>query len=689
MNDLLLEIGCEELPARFIPGVLEQLTVKVQHYLGEARISYNKVNTFGTPRRLALIIEGVAGKQQDLEEEIKGPPLKVAFDSAGNPTQAALGFARNQGVAPADLVQKSIAAGDYVYAVIRQVGEDTENLLPAILERVIGELSFPKSMRWTTKQRFARPIRWLLALYGNKVLSIEYAGVRSGNNSYGHRFLHPGPVKIEKPADYCQAMEKAWVIVDQEARKAVISQQIDAIAKQVEGEVMAQDELLWEIVYLVEYPTALCGSFDPAYLTLPPEVLITPMKEHQRYFPLLDDAGQLLPKFIAVHNGTDEHLDLIRMGNERVLKARLDDARFFYNEDLKRTLRSRVDDLKAVVFQEQLGTIYEKVERTGKLAAYLADQLGLEQERRDHTIQGAYLAKADLVTNMVGEFPELQGVMGREYALYDGEPKGVAMAIYEHYLPRFANDQVPQTLPGALVGIADRIDTIVGCFAVGLTPTGSQDPYALRRQAAAVLTIILEHDLPLNLTELITKSYELYLEGHSLQIPVQDMVSEFFKARFQRILEEVYGLRYDIVEAVLAAGIGPVTDVLVRGVVLQEALEQGHLESLLKAYERVSNLAAKATQEEIDPQLLTEEAEGHLFSVYKRVEEEVESLVANRSYRKVVDSLQALVDPVDNFFDKVLVMAEDSAIRANRLALLAAISRVMSSLGNLKSIRVS
>ncbi|HHV44488.1 MAG TPA: glycine--tRNA ligase subunit beta [Firmicutes bacterium] len=689
MRDLLLEIGCEELPARFIPGVLEQLKERARELLTESRITFGTVSSYGTPRRLALVVEDVAEKQADLEEEIKGPPARVAFDADGAPTKAALGFAKNQGLAPEELVVKSTPGGDYVYAVLRQTGAATEELLPSILEQIIAQLGFPKSMRWATKERFARPIRWLLALYGDRVLQIQYAGVQSGNNSYGHRFLHPGPVEIPEPKAYRKALKGAWVVVDQEERKELIKTQIDQLGKQVGGTVVAADGLLEEIVHLVEFPTALCGSFDPAYLALPEEVLITPMQEHQRYFALRDQQGKLLPKFIAVHNGSEAHLDVITRGNERVLKARLDDARFFYDEDRKRSLRSRVEELKKVVFQEKLGTIYEKMERTRALVDYLAGKVGLDEESKASALEAAYLAKADLVTNMVGEFPELQGVMGREYALQDGEPKAVAVAIYEHYLPRFADDHLPQTLPGAIVGIADRMDTIVGCFGVGLRPTGSQDPYALRRQAAAILTIILEHDLPVDLLELIQRSYALYAETQTFAAEVPGEVAEFFQARFQRILEEVYGLPYDVVDAVLAQGVGPVRDVLARGVVLHEALQGGELAPLLKAHERVTNLAAKATGSKVDPSLFVEAAEKELYEVFSRVAVEVEEHLANGAYQKVVQSLLQLTRPVDRFFDEVLVMAEDEAVRQNRLGLLAALSAVLSTLGNLKAIRAS
>ena len=477
-KDLLLEIGTEEVPAHVMPGVLAQLKERAEKAFQENRIAFASVRTLGTPRRMALLVKDLAEKQADVTSENRGPSVKIAFDADGKPTKAAQGFARGQHVAPEDLVEKD----GYVYAVVHETGKETAELLKTLLPELICALSFPNNMRWGSLEfKFIRPIRWLVALFDSEVIPFEVANVTSGRVSRGHRFLSQGDFSIAKADDYEKDCEAQYIIVDPEKRKAMIRAQIEAVAKENGGRAEITDDLLEEVLYLVEYPTALCGRFEEKYLQLPPEAVITPMRDHQRYFPVKDDAGKLLPLFITVRNGGKEYLETVQHGNERVLRARLADAQFFFDEDRKKSLEEHRDKLKTVVFQQGLGTMYEKTERLAQLADFIADEIGADEKAHKHARRAALLSKADLVTGMVTEFTELQGIMGREYAKLDGECEKVAIAIDEHYMPRFAGDAQPQTTAGRIVSTADKIDTIVGTFHLGKIPTGSQDPFALRR----------------------------------------------------------------------------------------------------------------------------------------------------------------------------------------------------------------
>ncbi|MGH7430001.1 MAG: glycine--tRNA ligase subunit beta, partial [Candidatus Methylomirabilaceae bacterium] len=489
-KDLLFEIGTEEIPSGYMAPALKDLEAEARRLFQEQRVAFSGVRTFGTPRRLVLYVERLEETQSDRVREIIGPARSVAYDQEGRPTKAALGFARAQGIPVEKLQVKTLDRGDYVVASIEERGARLEELLPAILPRLVSSLSFPKFMRWgqgTT--RFVRPIRWLLALYGGRVIPFDIDGVRSGNRTFGHRFLSRGQIRIRGFEDYVKRLEERHVIVDQARRRQLVVKLAQEAAAKVGGKPVLDDDLVESVTYLVEFPNVVCGGFQREYLSLPRDVIMTPMRKHQRYFPVVDKAGQLLPHFIAISNMQARDMEVIREGNERVLRARLKDADFFFKEDRKIPLADRVPKLGGIIFQERLGTMLDKVERLQQLVAYLCGRIA--PELTDDAQRAAQLCKADLVTTMVKEFPNLQGTMGREYARLSGESPAVAHAIEEHYLPRFAGDRLPESLCGAIVGLADRIDSICGCFGIGLIPSGSEDPYALRRLGQGVVQLLL------------------------------------------------------------------------------------------------------------------------------------------------------------------------------------------------------
>lgn len=684
-KDLLLEIGTEEIPAKFMPGALAQLENITKTKLAELRIVHGEVRTVGTPRRLAVIIRAVAGSQADKHSENKGPSVKIAFAEDGTPTKAALGFARGQGVDPSAFVVKD----GYIYAVVQEVGRQTTELLPELLTDIINHLSFPKSMRWgDLDMRFARPIRWVVALFGSEVVPFTLPGVTSGNMTRGHRFLGKAEIEVNSVEDYFSRLDENYVMVDPDVRRRVIREQIETLALSRGGTATIDAELLEEVVHLVEYPTALCGSFEEKYLSLPPEAIITPMREHQRYFPVTGKDGKLLPMFITVRNGGAEHIDIVCHGNERVLKARLADARFFFEEDQKVALTDRVEKLKSIVFQEGLGTLYDKVLRLERLAAAIGQMLGISQEELTIVNRGAHLAKADLVTGMVCEFTELQGIMGREYALLHGENPAVAQAIFEHYLPRFAGDMLPQTTAGRLISIVDKMDNIVATFSRGLIPTGSQDPYALRRQALGIVHILIEAKYPVSLTAIAAQAMDLLgISDNERQTKLLADIQDFFRLRIKNVLTDE-ALKYDMIDAVLAAGVDDVYDTWLRAKAM--AVEGGTIamQKAVQALIRVGNLAKNASSETIDPGLFTAEAEHALYKAYTDARAAVEKHEAEKNYQGVLTVLAAMAAPIDAFFGAVMVMVEDTAVKNNRLALLKAISGLSAHTADLTKIVV-
>lgn len=673
-KDLLLEIGTEEIPARFIPGSLSQLEAKAREMLKEAGLKFSGMRVTGTPRRLALHVFDLAARALDREKEVKGPPKNIAFDAAGNPTKAALGFARNQGIPLSETVLKETKEGEYLFAFLREEGQPAVKILPQLLLDLIRALTFPTTMRWSDQElRFIRPIHWLVALWGKELIPISLAGVNSGRKTYGHRFLSLGPVDILDPGDYYKRLREHYVIVDPKEREKLIREQSDGLARAEGGKVLWDKELLEEVVNLVEYPTALLGSFAPPYLELPTEVVTTPMKEHQRYFPVVDLTGELLPLFITIRNGTGENIHIVREGNEKVLHARLEDAKFFYEEDQKVPLRDRVKGLKDVTFLEGLGSIYDKVERMRDFAHFIVENLGLDEPVFSLVDRTAILAKADLTTNIVNEFNELQGIMGREYALLSGENPVVAQGIYEHYLPRFAGDELPQTMVGTVVSVADKLDSICGCFGIGIVPTGSADPYALRRQAYGVVNILLGSDLDIRLSALIEHGLGIYQGQNLLQRDIEEVtmqILDFFSARIKHTCSD-RGAAYDSIEAVMAAGYDHVAQVRDRLEAVEEMRRQPEFASILTMYNRVHNLARKAEgTETCSPDLLQELAEKNLYRQYQKVLPQVQEALRLWDYRKVLGELLALDESIDAFFDQVLVMAEEDKLKKNRLALL-------------------
>ena len=720
MEKLLFEIGTEEIPAKFMPGILAQLKELAEKKMDELRIPYEAVKVYGTPRRMTFIADGVAEHQADSTIEAKGPSVKIAFKD-GEATKAAQGFARGQGVDVEDLEVR----GEYVYAVKHLAGQEVEDLLPGLLHDILTSLSFPKTMRWADHDfRFVRPIRWLVALFGDDVIPVEITGVKSGKFSRGHRFLRPALVEgakaVESLDDAKELLEKAvsavkntvssavnktpgaveipcaeayeevlkdnFVMVDQDARRELIRQQVIDLAIEEGGHAEIDEDLLEEVNYLVEWPTALCGSFEERFLPLPKECIITPMREHQRYFPVLKEDGSLLNKFITVRNGGKEHLDVVAHGNERVLRARLSDAEFFFNEDRKQPLEARLAKLTTVSFQEGLGNMNDKSQRLVKAADMIAFGLNSKVDR-EKLARTALLCKTDLVTGMVVEFTELQGVMGREYALLDGEAPEVAKGIYEHYLPRFAGDELPATDIGRIVGIADKLDNIVSTFSRGLAPTGSQDPYALRRQALGIINILIDGNYHVSMIKLIAGvAYLLNIPSEKTKEVIMP-VMDFFKQRLKNMLLD-QGIRYDVVDAVLADDRNDdIADLAARAQALNAFVATEEAPALIQAATRVANLCKKIEQETaINTNLFQNPAEGELHKAVTELNNEMLLATVQFNYAAVLQTACKLVAPVNKFFDDVMVMDNDEQIKNNRLALLSAVKDITHAVGDLSCI---
>lgn len=660
-RDLLFEIGTEEIPAHVMPHLLEDLAQLAETMLKEHRLSYEKVRTLGTPRRATLIVTGLAERQEDINTETRGPSVAIAFDADGNPTKAGAGFARGQGVDPSALIQRD----GYVYASVHESGAATAELLTSLLPDLVRAIPLPNSMRWGDLDfRFIRPIRWFVALYGTEIVPFTLAGVTSGNHSRGHRTLAPADFVITSAADYEAACEKAYIIVDPERRRAMICEQITETAKACGGTAEITPDLLEEVLYLVEYPTALSGSFEEKYLALPAEAVITPMRDHQRYFPVKAADGSLLPAFITVRNGGKAHLDVVAHGNERVLRARLADAQFFFDEDRRKSLAEHREKLKTVVFQRGLGSMYEKTERlmalttaiVEEMAAGDADGTALADAQR-----AAELSKADLVTGMVTEFTELQGIMGREYALLDGEDPAVARAIDEQYMPRFAGDELPQTPLGVALSVADKIDNIVGTFSQGRIPTGSQDPFGLRRQALGLVLMLIEQESTMLLSDLVDEACDLY-DLEEFRDKMQVYVADFIRLRLKNVLSE-RGVHYDVQEAVLG-DVDLVADVPVRAAYVERLLASEGGEALVQSFVRVGNIARSVTGGTVDPALFKAEEEGALLSSYQA------AAAARAEGEDTLPAEQALGRAIDTFFDAVMVMDKDARVKENRLSLL-------------------
>ena len=680
---LLFEIGTEEIPARFIAKTKADMKGYLEKTLKELHIEYKSIELKCTPRRFVVVIDELAENQATVEEELKGPAKKIAFDENNNPSKALLGFLKGKDISPEEVYFKTVGKDEYAHIKLTKEGQAVKGLLKDIFEGMIKSTTFPKSMRWGGKNiRFVRPIRYFVCLMDEEVIDFEIEGIKTGNITKGHRFLGSSEIVINTPDEYEAKLKENFVILDDEQRKALILEQCKAVADSLGGTLMMDEDLLEEVNYIVEYPTAFYGEFDESYLSLPKEAIITPMKEHQRYFPVLDEDGKLLNKFITVRNGDSYEIDNVKRGNEKVLDARLSDALFFYHEDTKKPLEAYVERLDTIVFQQKLGTILDKTKRIQNLSEKIAKALALTLPNLD---RAAYLSKADLTTAMVFEFTELQGIMGRYYANLSNEPSEVAEAIYEHYLPRFAGDELPSTNEGIILALSDRLDSVAGFFAIGIQPTGSQDPYALRRQALGILNIMMEKKLDVRLFDLLDLALENFdFEDMDKQSVKSDLMS-FFELRLKNLFTDM-GIRYDVVDAIINIEDSNPFDLLIRAKDLDAWVKNNSVTEALQTFSRISNISKEAIAGKVDEALFAHDSEAKLNTAYNSIKAEVEAMLARREYVKALELLISIKDSVDAFFDSVMIMDENMDIRANRLAMLSNIRTTMESVADLSKI---
>ena len=681
-KDLLFEIGAEEIPAGFMPNILGQLKQLAETKLNDAHLPFESIATYGTPRRLALIVKGLADTSAEISERHKGPSASIAYDADGNATKAAIGFARGKGLDVADLVVED----GYIYAETKTAGVPAKDIVTDMLPQLITGLNFPKSMHWgNLDAKFVRPVRWLVALLDEEVIPVEFATVKSGNVTRGHRFLGADEITIKNASSYVDTLKENFVMVDQDARRELISKQLHDMAASKNASIVWDDDLLEEINYLVEWPTALCGGFEESYLALPDAAIITPMKDHQRYFPLVGQDGKLLPMFLTVRNGSDHSIEVVQAGNERVLRARLDDAKFFFNEDRKKPLIDRQDGLTKIVFQEGLGNLADKTERLLKLGRVFGEECGLHEDAVVVLERATELAKTDLTTGMVTEFTELQGVMGKEYALLDGESPEVAEAIFEQYLPRFAGDVLPQTEAGKVLSIIDKVDNIVATFSRGLIPTGSQDPYALRRQTIGILNILLGSEWNISLRPIFKASMELLNVPAEKQDELLDQVEEFFTLRLKNIFLD-REVPHHVIDLLLSNNELSVADVegLVNALLANRIDEDVEL---VQAYTRMYNLVKDVEYTGVNSDLLKEDAEKALFEAASKASEVSSAAWEAGDYDAVVAVPATLVPAINKFFEDVMVMDKDEAIKANRLQLVRLAYSVMAIIGDISALK--
>ena len=681
-KDLLFEIGAEEIPAGFMPNILGQLKQLAETKLNDAHLPFESIATYGTPRRLALIVKGLADTSAEISERHKGPSASIAYDADGNATKAAIGFARGKGLDVADLVVED----GYIYAETKTAGVPVKDIVTDMLPQLITGLNFPKSMHWgNLDAKFVRPVRWLVALLDEEVIPVEFATVKSGNVTRGHRFLGADEITIKNVASYVDTLKENFVMVDQDARRELISKQLHDIAASKNASIVWDDDLLEEINYLVEWPTALCGGFEESYLALPDAAIITPMKDHQRYFPLVDQDGKLLPMFLTVRNGSDHSIEVVQAGNERVLRARLDDAKFFFNEDRKKPLIDRQDGLTKIVFQEGLGNLADKTERLLTLGRVFSEECELHEDARVVLERATELAKTDLTTGMVTEFTELQGVMGKEYALLDGESPEVAEAIFEQYLPRFAGDVLPQTEAGKVLSIIDKIDNIVATFSRGLIPTGSQDPYALRRQTIGILNILLNSEWNISLRPIIVESMNLLNVPADKQDELLGQVEEFITLRLKNIFLD-REVPHHVIDLLLSNNELSVADAegLVKALLANRIDENVEL---VQAFTRMYNLVKDVTYTGVDESLLKEDAERALYEMATKASEASIDAWDKNDYDAVVAVPATLVPAINKFFEDIMVMDKDEAIKANRLQLVRLAYSVMAIIGDISALK--
>ncbi|MGL4392469.1 MAG: glycine--tRNA ligase subunit beta [Fusobacteriaceae bacterium] len=685
---LLFEIGMEEIPARFLEPALSDLQKNIEKKLQENRIKFDTIKTFGTPRRLIIFAEGLEEKQKDLDVVNMGPIKSVAFGGNGEITNAGIGFAKSQGVNQNDLEIISTPKGEYVAVKKFMKGEETAKIIPEILKSSVLELTFPKSMKWSDKKiKFARPIKWYLALLDSKIINFEIEGITSGNKSRGHRFFGK-EFEAENPDDYLKKIRENNVIIDIEERKDLIRKLIDKNCVGENEKVLIGEELLSEVTNLVEYPYPIVGSFNAEFLEVPQDILIISMQVHQRYFPILNRDGKLQPKFVVVRNGI-ESSEFVKNGNEKVLSARLSDARFFYNEDLKAPFENNIEKLKEVVYQKDLGTIYEKIERVKIIAEKLIVDLKLENKKAN-IIRTAELCKADLVSHMIGEkeFTKLQGYMGEDYAIRNGEDENVATGIREHYLPRFQGDELPTTSEGMIVGLADRIDTLVGCFGVGLIPTGSKDPFALRRAALGIVNIIAKKNLEFSLEDITKVSLDLFEEKKILKRPKEEIfkeVMDFFNQRIINVFADM-GFRKDYIAAVVAVDNKTITEVQAKIETLGKIIGSADFEKFVGLAKRIGNIARECSDFGFDEKLLVHPLEKDLDKFTKNMQEKMKNNLENKKYQEYIKDIVSGVDLIDKYFAEVMILDKDEKIKKNRLSQMKILDEILNKMADFKLI---
>ena len=681
----LIEIGTEEIPARFLPAALSDLSTIAAKLFSEHRIGYHGIRTYATPRRLALIMDGVEPVQGDMVKEVFGPSKKVSFDEQGNPTKAAVGFAHSAGINVSDLKIKIKGKAEYIAAVIEEKGLETKTVLPELAKKIILSLHFPKSMRWGYGSlHFARPICWILTLFGSETVPFELDGIKSSNMTRGHRFLSPAAFQVRDITSYMSLLENNLVTLDQEKRKKSIRNNIAALFSDPVIQPIIDEELLEMVTYIVEYPVPVLCSFKAEYLNLPKELLITVMKDHQKYFGVQDSTGNLLNHFVVISNTTAENAETVRIGAERVIKARFDDAKFYYHEDTATPLSEKVESLKDVTFHDKLGSTHEKVERMMAIAAYLSEKIA--SSLKDKALRAAKLSKADLITGVVREFPELQGIMGKYYATHDKEDSEVATAIEEQYLPKNYGDRVPQTDIGAIVSLADRIDNISAFFSIGLIPTGSEDPFALRRQAMGIISIILDKGYSLNLTEIFGHALKNLRNVVSEEETLENIIS-FMEQRTEFILSSS-GYEQDLIKSVISlSSFQPLKLITLRLNALQELRKEELFQNFLLAIKRVKNITPKTPLPPVNTDLFMQEEEKNLYTSFVALRNQCMPLLDSENFSDGIRVFTQITPPINTFFDKVMVMDKQEEIKTNRLALLKGIWETLSLIADFSKIQ--
>ena len=684
-SSLLLEIGTEDIPARFLPSAIQQLKENTETIFKDNHIRFLEVKTLGSPRRLTVIANGILPMQEDRTKEIFGPSKKAAFDADGSPTKAATGFANSQGISVEKLIVKNKDKGEYVVAVIEEKGIHVRELLPDILKKIVLSVHLPKSMRWgSNDMRFIRPIRWLLSIFDNSAISFEIDGIKSSNMTRGHRFLSPAAFQIKEIPAYAKLLANNHVIVDPQERRRIITEKAEELSSSINGKIVKDEELIETVSNLVEYPVPVLGSFSEEYLKLPKELLITVMREHQKYFAIEDIKGVLTNYFIIISNTAEENSETVKIGAERVIRARFEDAKFYFEEDCRKKLEDRINDLKNVVYQEKLGTLYEKALRVKNLASYLASKINASLTQKVE--RAALLSKTDLLTGVVREFPELQGIIGKYYASNDAEDAEVAAALMEQYLPAYYGDRLPETETGAILSLADKLDNIISFFSIGLTPTGSEDPFALRRQTLAVIAIMLNNGYALSLNDIVTASLK-NLKDTKRSGEIAETALRFFEQRLEPLfLSEGYGS--DIIQSVLLLSAEiPLKEIRRRLQAVKEFKETENYNDFLTAIKRVKNIIPETAVPSLKVKLLSEDSERKLYEKFTLIKTEIGSLIDRHKYSEALSILSELTAPINHFFDNVLVMDKQEEIKLNRLALLKDIWATASSIADFSKLQ--